>query len=69
MQILDIVKATFPHPVFDNPFADVSCEGSLSSRDTLACSWKDITTTYHSANGLNPHPDIILPLLNKVRVL
>jgi len=66
--MLDIVKITFPHPFFDNPLAKISCTDPLSSHETLACGWKEVTTAIHSADGLGPDPDVVLPLLEKVKL-
>lgn len=43
LQILDIVKATFPHPYYEDQSIDPQCSPASSSRDELACAWKRLS--------------------------
>jgi ethanolaminephosphotransferase len=43
MQILDIVKATFPNEMYDESAKELDCENMSSSGAELACLWRDAT--------------------------
>lgn len=63
LQILKIVKATFPNPAFDNPFAEVQCDAISSSAQELVCKWRAVTNVFQAAGHLRPKPeDVIAPL-------
>ncbi|KAI9661978.1 MAG: major facilitator super transporter protein [Alyxoria varia] len=42
LQLLDIVKATFPHPLYEDEGVVMNCNGPASTRETLACAWKEV---------------------------
>lgn len=42
LQIHRIVKATFPHPWYQDFGADLDCTAPSSSKDILACAWKGV---------------------------
>ncbi|KAF2087017.1 alkaline phosphatase-like protein [Saccharata proteae CBS 121410] len=63
LQILTIVKATFPNHAFTNPFANLSCESPASSGDVLACKWRRVSDIFQAAGSFHPHPDHVLPAL------
>lgn len=42
LQLLDIVKATFPHPFWANADAPFDCIHVDTTADDLACSWKAV---------------------------
>jgi len=67
VQMLDIVKATFPHPFWDNPKADITCTGSLSTADRLACAWREVSGTFRASQSAQPPAEMILPFLVYVR--
>ncbi|KAK8171737.1 alkaline-phosphatase-like protein [Phyllosticta citrichinensis] len=63
LQILKIVKATFPNPAFDDPFAPVECVSTSSSAQELACKWRTVTEVFQAAGNLRPKSeDVIGPL-------
>ncbi|KAF2142872.1 uncharacterized protein K452DRAFT_297392 [Aplosporella prunicola CBS 121167] len=63
VQILNIVKATFPDPAFENPFTEVKCDSISSAGNELACKWRKVTTIFHDAGAYRPKPDDIIPPL------
>jgi hypothetical protein len=67
--MLDIVKATFPHPFWDNPKADLQCTGSLSTADKLACAWREVSGTFRASQAAQPPAEMILPFLVYVCIL
>ncbi|KAK8225684.1 alkaline-phosphatase-like protein [Phyllosticta capitalensis] len=69
LQILKIVKATFPNPAFDNPFAEVQCDAISSSAQELVCKWRAVTNVFQAAGHLRPKPeDVIAPLAEFCRL-
>lgn len=42
LQMLEIVKATFPHPLYEDSAVSPTCTGSLTNTESLACKWKDV---------------------------
>lgn len=65
LQIQAIVKATFPNPAYDNPFATIDCKDPSSSGDELACKWRRVTDIYRSMGGFNPPEEVVKqPLLD-----
>ncbi|KAF2755933.1 alkaline phosphatase-like protein [Pseudovirgaria hyperparasitica] len=63
MQILDIVKATFPHEAFSNPFSALDCSSPSSGAEELACKWRTCTTIFHAAGSFRPRASEIMPAL------
>lgn len=41
LQILDIVRAKYSHPIFHGSLDEIDCQGSLSDELELACLWKE----------------------------
>lgn len=63
VQMLRIAKATFPHPYWDDPKADMHCRGSLSSADKLACAWREVNSTLRASRSAEPPAEMIMPFL------
>jgi ethanolamine phosphate transferase 2 subunit G len=68
-QILSIVKATFPHPSFENPLVEMNCDGSLSTGMDLACRWRKVTDLFRASGSLRPPPEKMIPLLMDVSLV
>ena len=64
MQMLDIVKATFPHPAFDSPFAALDgCNAPPNDGIELACKWRRVTDVFRAMQGFKPREEGIVPAL------
>ena len=68
-QILDVVKASFPNPAFDNPLAELKCQDPSSSGHELACKWRKVTDKFMAMEGFKPKSEDISPFLIDVSIM
>jgi hypothetical protein len=66
LQILNIVKAQFSHPVFRDSRASVSCKGTLSDEHELACAWKAASVYALDVAACSADPKTAISSLVKV---
>lgn len=69
MQMLTIVKATFPHPTYEDSSIQVDCAEPSSTAEQLACAWKAIETSLASPSNSERLPEDAIPNMIKVRAI
>lgn len=51
MQMLEIAKATFPHPAFDDPSVVLDCGKTASTAEELVCVWRGVQQVSNASSG------------------
>ena len=63
LQLLVIVKETFPHSYYDNEDENFTCGGGSSTSDELACLWRQVNEQLKQSASSWPVETLREPLL------
>lgn len=66
MQMLEIAKATFPHPAFDDPSIALNCGKTLSAAEELVCAWKGVEEVSNVSSGAGMSDERVVEAAFKV---
>lgn len=61
--MLDLVKATFPHKMYEHDHVLLDCDSPSSASDELACAWKDVQETAEGMSNTWTIQEMEKPLL------
>jgi ethanolaminephosphotransferase len=69
LQILDIVKATFPNELYHGCSKEIACEQAGSPGAELACLWRGVDCRLHASEAAESQTDDAVKRLFKVSQL